>query len=83
MKAYILVKKNDADSMMARLDTIIEQYRPFTLRYTAPILPVSSDYDFMLFPVDERAESVLTPEEWGARLATMPAEFLPPAPTAP
>ena len=76
---YLLVAKTDLNSMMERLDAV-KGPSEYTLHYTEPIQPVNPEYGFVLLPIDERAESVLTPEEWSSRLSEKPPEFVPPDP---
>lgn len=78
----LLVASSDVDSMMIRLDSLITHTQT-TQHYAQIIHPAIPGYPYVLLTIDERAQSILTPEEWASRLATMPAEFLPPAPTAP
>lgn len=76
---YILVMLINLAAMMDRLD-LIRGPSPFTTHYTAPINPNIPTYPYVLLPIDDRAQSVLTPEEWASRLATMPTEFIRPMP---
>ena len=77
---YILVSKENCAEVCQRLDSLIEQYKPHTLRYADPIQPNDPQYPYVLIPIDDRAQAALTPEEWASRLATMPAAFIPPDP---
>ena len=76
---YLVVPANQEQSIMGRLDVLVQGI-PGTVHYTAPIQPQNPEYPFVLLPLDARAESVITPEEWASRLATMPIEFVPPDP---
>ena len=80
--SYIVITIINLSIMMSRLDSIITGH-PGTIHYTEPIRPQNPEYPYVLLPLDARAESVLTPEEWESRLATMPIEFLPPDPLTP
>lgn len=76
---YILVALINLAYLMDRLDAL-KGPSPHTAHYTDPISPVVSTYPFVLLPIDDRAKSVLTSEEWASRLATMPVEFVRPMP---
>lgn len=76
--SYLLVPIDQSDAMMARLDVL--KGPPPTEHYTDPVQSWISTYPFVLFPVGPEAQSVLTPEEWGARLSDMPVEFRKPRP---
>lgn len=77
---YLLIPKSRLQLVMARLNSIVSG-QPGTSSYSEAILPLDPSYDFVCVPIDDRAQTVLTPEEWASRLATMPAEFIRPIPT--
>ncbi len=63
---------------MTRLDAIVVG-TPGTAHYTSPISPLNPrDYPYRLLALDDRAETVLTPEEWASRLTDIPVQFLRP-----
>jgi hypothetical protein len=76
---FILVQPDAVPELMARLDTITAN-EPNTEHYTQPINSWMATVTTILIPIDERAQAVLTPEEWASRLATPPVEFVPPMP---
>lgn len=76
---YLLVPGDQVDAIMSRLDTL-KGPSPYTLHYTLSIDSQCATVTTCLLPIDDRAQSVLTPEEWASRLATMPTEFIRPMP---
>lgn len=79
MTTYLLIAIINLATMMDRLDVIVVG-QPGTSHYTAPIYSPMATVTTCLLPLDDRAETVLTPEEWASRLATMPVEFVVPNP---
>lgn len=80
MITYIPVLLADVASVQARLDSIVAG-QPGTEHYSLPQYSVNpAGLDYVIFQVDERAEDVLTIDEWASRLATMPIEFVRPLP---
>lgn len=77
---YLRIPATEAVSFMERLD-VLKGPSPYTLHYTAPIDPtVSGSTTDVLLPIDERAQSVLSAEEWASKLTEMPVEFTHPLP---
>lgn len=76
---YLQVPSSQGHHYLDRLRELIV-VTSATKEYTLIIHPTDPEYPFVLLQIDDRAESVLTPEEWASRLATMPAEFQRPLP---
>lgn len=77
---YLLVQREAADSFISKLDAV-KGPSDQTTHYTLPIEPLCATVSTVLLLIDDKAKAVLTPDEWGSRLATMPVEFLRPLPT--
>lgn len=71
---YLRVPADQVDAFMLRLD-VLKGPSPYTLRYTEPVVSWMATETTVLIPVDERAESVLTADEWAAKMTEMPVEF--------
>ena len=75
---YLILATDKIKNISDRLDVIISG-QVGTTHYTEPIYPVNPpEYPYVLLPIDERAKSVLTEEEWNNRLTEMPSEFITP-----
>lgn len=71
---YLRVPIEQVDAYMARLDAL-KGSSPYTLHYTQPVFSPMATVTTALLPIDERAQALLTPEEWASKLDQMPAEF--------
>lgn len=78
MRFYLLVSRDIVPQIIERLDPLRGGSAE---HYTAPILPINPpDYPFVLLPIDSRAESLLSADEWASRLESRPPEFSLPVP---
>ena len=77
---FLLIEQTALEWYMNRLD-VVKGDSPYTEHYTQPRYSWMATVTTCILPIDERAQSVLTPEEWASRLATMPVDFVRPLPT--
>jgi hypothetical protein len=83
MIAYIRVPQAEVDSVMARLDALIE-ITLTTQHYSAPMQPCIEGVTDVLFPVEDSPEvAALVPEYWASKTDVIPPEFRPPLPGGP
>lgn len=71
---YIQIPKDQVETYMTKLD-VLKGPSPYTLHYTAPIESKMATVTTVILPIDERAQTVLTEEEWNNKLVDMPEEF--------